>query len=268
MGTSGGVEPPSALNAPWSVALSARSGQSLDRAGRPVPPPWVTAPLATRSWMNPTCWAAAGVSVLVAVVWVWGSSWPGGLGLVQFVLELMVLAAGLCWIVLVAIHLAARWENRSVRRRTGSSWPVRGTAALAMTGVLWTVTMGLVATDTPLRVRFELSRSAFDAAAAKGEAARATATARERAEAQRSGDPLAEFDSAGRLGLYPGGRIFAYPDSVSVEPYSPASSIGWFAYLPDGVPSSWSPSGTDGAPHRLSLGDGWWAMWYGPISLD
>jgi hypothetical protein len=208
-------------------------------------------------------------SVLIAVVWLWGASWPGGLGLLQFGLELMVLAAGLCWIVLVAIYLAARWENRAVRRRTGSSWAVRGTAALVMTGVLWTVTLGLVATDAPLRVRFELSRSAFDAAAETGEAVRTTATARERAEAQRSGEPLAEFDSPGRLGLYPGGLILAYPGSVSVEPGSPpAFSNGWFAYLPDGAPSWWTPSGTDGAPHRLSLGGGWWALWYGPVSLD
>jgi hypothetical protein len=182
--------------------------------------------------------------------------------------QLAVLAAGLWWAVLVSFQLAARWENRSVRRRTGASWRVRGTAALAVTGVLWMLAVGLVAAEAPLRVRFELSRSAFDAAAAAGELKRSTATASERAEADRSGDALASFETPGRLGLYPPGRIFVLDDSVSVEPASPTFSIGWFEYFPDETPSWWGPSGEDGAPHRLSLGDGWWAMWYPALSLD
>jgi hypothetical protein len=218
--------------------------------------------------MAPTCWIIAGVSSLIALVWLWSVSWPGQLGLAQFPLELAVLAAGLWWAVLVSFQLAARWENRSVRRRTGASWRVRGTAALAVTGVLWMLAVGLVAAEAPLRVRFELSRSAFDAAAAAGELKRSTATASERAEADRSGDALASFETPGRLGLYPPGRIFVLDDSVSVEPASPTFSIGWFEYFPDETPSWWGPSGEDGAPHRLSLGDGWWAMWYPALSLD
>lgn len=249
----------------WSVVPPQLGEAAVDRSGRPIPPPWVTAPLAAQGWMTGVCWAATTVAAVVVAVWVWCASWPGGLGLVQFGIEVVAIAVGLWWVVLVALHIAARWENRRVQRSAGSSWPVRGTVALAVAGCLWVVGVGSLVTDAPLRMRFELSRPAFDDAAATGEAARAAATPAERAEADRAGRVLASFDTEGRLGLYPAGYVGVELYGVSVHPYGPWLSRGWFAYLPDGVPAWW---GDPGFPHRLSLGDGWWALWFNPYSFD
>jgi hypothetical protein len=214
-----------------------------------MPDRWVREPLAAEWWMTPACWVTAGLSASIGLVWLWSTSWPGGLGLAQFVILLMVAAAGVIWVVLVSLHVAGRWLNRSTRRRTGSSWSIRGSTALAMSGVLWMVAVWAVATDVPLRARFELSRPAFESAAAMSESAQ----------------PFEHVESSGRLGWYPAGQIVAGLDSVVVEPRNPGGGNGWFEYLPDGTPPGWA---ADGSRHRLSLGDGWWAVWSSPIPLD
>lgn len=267
-GNPGGAEPPTETN-PLASRAPERARWWGNGSTGPFPPPWVAAPLATQSWMAPTCWAVAAVSAPLVSLWLWSTSWPGGLGLLQFVLELLVLAAGLSVVVLVGIQVAGRLDNRVARRATGISWPVRGTAALVLAGLLWTLSVGLVATDAPLRLRFHLSRPAFDDAAARAEAIRAASTTDQIDLHRQMGWSMDRFETRGRIGLYPQGLVVVESDSVHVEPESSFWTIGWFEYHGDSDLSLlWGPSGADGNPHRQALGEGWWAVWHDGLQLD
>lgn len=248
-----------------SASRPPQEERPVDSSGWPGAPVSEMRPLASRSWMGPTCLAVAVGSTLIVLVWLWAASWPGGLGLAQVGVELVVLGFGLSWAALVAIHLAGRWQERSSLGASKSTVPVQGSVALTVAGLMLFSAVGLVANDAALRVRFELSRPAFNEAAARAEVERASATAQERAEADSSGEPLAAMESSGPLGRYPSGRVSVRVDSISIRPPNPMFALGWFEYFPDGPPAFWDDPELQSHPYRIPLGDGWWAAWFSPI---
>lgn len=184
------------------------------------------------------------VALVVSSIWLWSVSVPGWIYLTGMV--------GLAGMFLVAVA----WLVCIVARRVDRlGWylvfvPLIGVAVVVLT---WT--------EVPLRLRFELARSQFDAYAEQ---------VLDEAEGVDHGDPesmtgddprwaVLNPDVPERLGSFELSRARVLPEGVVIfDRHGALFDDAGFAYLPDGE----LPAGDDSfeAPEFRSLGGGWYAF--------
>jgi hypothetical protein len=176
-------------------------------------------------------WWLTGLGFLLALL-LWSTSYPGSLGPAVVFSLTGILLLGALW-----LYRFVRWLRS--RQRTG-------VARWAIAPAMVVVTVGLIVTHVPLRVRFELGRDEFD---------RIT----EGLEPRGSFDEWEPLDVPDEVGTYE--IDFAFQVGANVILYE---SHGWyfndagFAYLPDGVDPRLASDSFE-APRYISLGGGWYA---------
>ena len=168
----------------------------------------------------------------IVLLWAW--SYPGGHAL-------LIVAAG-CWILASAIAWAA-WGLPHLA--TSVRTQARSFAVAPIAGLLVVI---LLVADVPLRARFELSRSDFDAAVATV------------AEAGRGDDEWHGVDAPESIGTFAIRSAHRTGDSIIFfeETGSFLYSAG-FAYLPDGPSRELGTSWFE-APSFRNLGGDWYAF--------
>ena len=176
-----------------------------------------TLTLALRIW--------TGVVIAVALVTLYSVSVPGTYFLLFMFLQLVWLAVGVVWLILVGLSI----------RTVGFRGTVRPGYLVAM-AVVVTLTAAAVVNDVPLRLRFEASRPALDELVAQvGPGATEALTGIDR--------QVGWFD-AERIEPFAGGFRFLVADTGFLDP------VG-FAYSPDGEPPNIG-------------GEDWYEPYHGP----
>jgi hypothetical protein len=165
---------------------------------------------------------------LAALVWLWADSVPGGHFLIRIALALGGLVLGFTWCCL-AVYVAARgvWGP-----------PVRGGVALLATAAVVLATAAMTVGHVPLRLRFELSRGAFDQVVQDGPDA---------------------VDR--RVGWYDVTDIDVEGDETYLGASGSWGGTSGFVRAPDGMPE-WLADEFRGVS-TLDLGGGWYAYWTG-----
>jgi hypothetical protein len=220
------AEPPRSWNATAPVATyPAAYGWPEPYARRPRPP------IDPAKVYRPGVWFYL-VAGLVVLVGLYSASLPGESGGAGFVwLAGMVLA----FVWFVGFIIAANDTRLQIPGRTWARW-----AGIPALGVLF---VGLASTNVPVALRFDLSRSQLDQAAASA----------------RSGNA----PGPGWIGLVPVDAVQAYPDGVVVVEVSAAGGCG-FANFSGPWPTSldpWSPTFNDGEGQPIDHLSGDWYTW-------
>lgn len=207
----------------WLLVRRTAKPSSLDALSR------LDAPRAVRRGLGR--WWLTALAFLLALL-LWSSSYPG------------TLAVGTIISVTGVLLLGALWAYRFIRWLRAERYA--GWARWAIAPVMVVVTLVLIITHVPLRVRFEESRSEFD---------RIT-----RGLEPRGGfdawEPLEVPDEIGTFQL-----VYGFQVGRNVIIYE---SHGWFdddagfAYLPDGIDPRLA-NGSFESPRFISLGGGWYA---------
>lgn len=195
--------------------------------------------------MTALCNTLLGVSVAYALIWLFAESHPGGLEFVQPVMVLIGVLLGFAWLVLVVVAVVLRLGKL----------PTSGVRALAAAAAVMAVTVLLSLWSVPLRLRFEMSRSAFDRAVTD----EAAATGNDPVDGREV--PFLEDQRVGLYGVESASAVGIEVWFRTVEPWAPSSS--GFIYAPRGAPG-FLGLGTPWA-RGLSMGDGWYAYWPEPF---
>jgi hypothetical protein len=199
------------------------------------------------------CGALLAMTSVAAAIWLWAESVPGGNFLIQVALALGALVLAFCWCCL-AIYVGARrvWGPR-----------VRGGVALLVTAAVVLATAALTAGHVPLRLRFELSRGAFDQAVVDGRAAVDAASPEELSNVfEGTRDRAIYLNDPGRVGWYRASAVLVDNDGTWVSVATACCGHAGFGYSPDGLPE-WIGESSDTGISSLDLGGGWFAHWSG-----
>lgn len=198
------------------------------------------------------CATTLALTALAALIWLWAESVPGGHFLIRVGLALGGLVLGFVGCCLAAYVGARRVWGPGVRG---------GVALLATAGVVL-ATAALTAGHVPLRLRFELSRGAFDEVAAEGRAAVDAASADELADVfDGARDRSLPVDVDRRVGWYDVAHAGVEADGVSIGMLGSWGGTCGFVHAPGGRPG-WL-SGASVEVSSLALGGGWYAYWTG-----
>lgn len=196
------------------------------------------------------CHVLLAAVVLTASVWLWAESVPGGHFLIRIGLLLVWLVLGMVWLPLAAgtFHFRHR--------------PARGGVALLVAAALVLATAALTVGHVPLRLRFELSRGAFEQVVQDGELAVAAASPDELRDVfDGARDRALYLDVGGRVGWYDAADAAVDPDGTSLRVMGSWSGYAGFVHAPDGVPA-WMADEFRGIS-TLDLGGGWYTHWSG-----
>jgi hypothetical protein len=190
-----------------------------------------------RMFDHPPGWILHVLLGLALLVYLAASSAPGSLFRASVGATLVVLVLVLTWVARVAGYLVARRAGRA----EGSPW------WLAVAPLLIVVTLLLVATDVPLRLRFAQAKGDFE----------------DRVEQIDAGETEGEraVDLGGSYGTYDISRVGQTADGNAIVFFTSKGGLFQdvgFAYIPD------DPDEADlelvGDPQLTSLGGDWYAF--------